>query len=80
MKTEENKGAQLKSMVDDLLERVNSLRSFDHKNEIHAYCDDLASQVVMSAESMVKAINQLQENLLSEIDLYRQRLVDMSAT
>ena len=61
----------IKSLIGDLEERLYNLRIYDGKYEIDAYCDDLQSQVILTIESAIKDLNELQEKLLADINSYR---------
>ena len=75
----EDMGALVKSAVDDLRERVYNLKLFDGTNEINTYCEDLQSQVIMTAESLIKKVNEFEKEMLKQIESYRSRLISHEA-
>ena len=62
--------------MDELREKIHELRSFNGREEINSYCDDLVSQVILAAESAHKHVENNQNLLISEIDAYRVRLLE----
>ena len=72
----EDMGARLKSMVQDLEERVHELKHFNRQSEINAFCDDLEGQVILMSESIMADVAKMQESMLGEIKSYRKRLIE----
>ena len=67
-------GRYLKSLVDDLQGRVNTLKTFNRQNEIEIYCGQLKSQVLSTVQKAVKHLYELEKELLDEIAKYQAEL------
>lgn len=66
---------RIQRVIDDLKERIHRLRNFDAAQEINSYCDDLESEVVLTTESAIKHLNELEKEMLKEINDYRHGLL-----
>ena len=64
--------------IEDLVEEVYHLRLFDSHSEINTYCDELESQVMLSIESAIEHLHQVQEKLLGKIADYKNKLLQYS--
>ena len=67
---------QLRQGIQDVHEKLNRLKQFDHKDAINAYCDDLQLEVMETVESVVKQADQIGNDMIKTINQYRQDLLD----
>ena len=66
----------LKSLMNDLGEKLRKIETFDQSEQINIYCDDLEIQVMEQIESTINHLNQIEKELLAEISGYRLRLLN----
>ena len=69
----------LKSLIDDLEERIHELKLFDAVSEVNFHCDDLIGQVTLTIESAMEHLNNVQTRMFNEINEYRAALIDASS-
>ena len=72
--------AKLKRMVNALEAQVRGLQSFDEQDYIHHHCDQLEVEVIEEINSLVKQLNEIEEDLLKQIREYRKRCLDAMTT
>ena len=63
----------LKSLIEDLEQRVYDLSNFDAASEINYHCDDLIGQVTLTIESAMEHLNKVQTRMVNEVNAYRTR-------
>ena len=65
----------IQSVIDDLRERIHGIKNLESVQEINSYCDDLESEVMLTTESAIKHLNELEKEMLNEINDYRHGLL-----
>ena len=65
----------LKSMIEEVYEKIESMKCQDGQEEINFYCDSLELEVTETLRSAVEHLNRLQEEFLKEINDYRNKLL-----
>ena len=73
--TASDQSNEFKRQIEEVKERIARLESFDSQEEINLYCDQLKMQVTEALESCVKQANKLHDNMLKQVDQYRQKLL-----
>lgn len=71
---------RLSNQVEDIRERIKQLKSFDAKEEINLYCDQLEKDVIEETESFINQSNLRREEMLKEINEYRHKLLAEQST
>ena len=70
--------SHIKSLINDLDDRISDLKHFDANSEINFHCDDLIGQVMLTIESAMEHLNKVQTRMVNEVNKYRTDLLNAS--
>ena len=70
----------LKRLVESLPGQLSDLESFDDRDYIHEYCDQLEVEIIEEIDSLVKLLNDIQKDLLEQAREYRKQCLDSLST
>ena len=68
---------KLANRIRDFNEAVHKWANYDKRAEIHAFCDDMESEVLLTYESEVKRLERMRDEHLEEISKRRAHLLKM---
>ena len=71
-----DQGSRLKSLIDDLEQRLYDLKHFYVASEINSHCDDLIGEVELTIESAIDHLSKVRTRMTTEINDYRTKLLD----
>ena len=69
----------LKDKLTSVQEQIKSIKTFDARDHINLYCDQLELEVREAIDSAVKALNEIETDLLNDIKAYRKKCLDSLA-
>ena len=70
----------LKSALKSIESQIEAIRAFNGADHVNHHCDQLEIQVQDAIESAAKRLSQVEEDLLKQINEYRQRCLDSMPT
>ena len=65
----------IKSSIGDIQEKLGKLKLFDRREQINELCDSISLDIMETVESAVNHLNQLGNDLLQQVNEYRQELL-----
>ena len=66
----------IKEQLATVKDKLNTLKSFDRREHVNVYCDQLDCDVLTAFESARKRLNEIEQEMLKEIGDYRQKCLD----